>query len=207
MPRPVFRIQIKRVKEKTLSMYLTKKKRLFLQTTTTTTTTTSATTATTSATIIMASRDLTSAYLDRRATALKRRNALGSPNSNGIGGASLNGSRRKTNRLTAGGSMDDGDHSLMLMEVRVCCFVFVHEFLVCNRIESVDFRCHFSNTKQISWPWIAFYLVGVGFGNELSAATELINWSACLVLLTNKSISNNVYHDDIEIIIFTQQKF
>mmetsp|Transcript_12293 Transcript_12293/g.31046 ORF Transcript_12293/g.31046 Transcript_12293/m.31046 type:complete len:333 (-) Transcript_12293:48-1046(-) len=64
----------------------------------------------------MASRDLTSAYLDRRATALKRRNALGSPNSNGIGGASLNGGRRKTNRLTAGGSMDDGDHSLMLME-------------------------------------------------------------------------------------------
>ncbi len=85
----------------------------------------------------MASRDLTSAYLDRRATALKRRNALGSPNSNGIGGASLNGGRRKTNRLTAGGSMDDGDHSLMLMEVRVCFAVllFIHEFLV-DGIES-----------------------------------------------------------------------
>ena len=62
----------------------------------------------------MASRDLTNAYIDRRTTALKRRNALGSPTSNGLGGASLNGNKKRTNRLTAGGS---DDHSLMLMEV------------------------------------------------------------------------------------------
>ncbi len=63
----------------------------------------------------MASRDLTSAYIDRRTTALKRRNALGSPNG---GGSSLSGAKKRSNRLTAGGSRDDmGDHSLMLMEV------------------------------------------------------------------------------------------
>ena len=68
----------------------------------------------------MASRDLTSAYIDRRTTALKRRNALGSPN-----GSSLGGAKKRSNRLTAGRSRDDmGDHSLMLMEVsRVFDFV------------------------------------------------------------------------------------
>jgi len=66
----------------------------------------------------MASRDLTNTYFDRRATALKRRNALGSPNRSGMGEVSLNGNNKKSNRLTAGGSRtDDVDsHSLMLME-------------------------------------------------------------------------------------------
>jgi hypothetical protein len=68
----------------------------------------------------MASRDLTNTYFDRRATALKRRNALGSPTRNGLGEVSLNGNKKKSNRLTAGGSRTDDDdgHSLMLMEVR-----------------------------------------------------------------------------------------
>ena len=50
----------------------------------------------------MASRDLTNAFLERRATALKRRGP----------GMDSNGARQ---RLTAGGS-DEG-HSLSLMEV------------------------------------------------------------------------------------------
>lgn len=49
---------------------------------------------------------------------MKRRNALGSPNRNGMGEVSLNGKNKKSNRLTAGGTRtDDVDsHSLMLME-------------------------------------------------------------------------------------------
>jgi len=42
---------------------------------------------------------------------------LGSPTGNGVGGASLNGAKKRTNRITAGGSRDElDDHSLMLME-------------------------------------------------------------------------------------------
>ena len=64
----------------------------------------------------MASRDLTSAYFDRRTTAMKRRNALGSQSRNGMGDVSINSSKKKNNRLTAGGSDDDG-RSLILLEV------------------------------------------------------------------------------------------
>ena len=64
----------------------------------------------------MASRDLTSAYFDRRAAALKRRS----------GGGPLEAPSK--NRLTAGGS-DDG-HSLMLMEVRLC-WMLVALLLAC----------------------------------------------------------------------------
>lgn len=62
----------------------------------------------------MASRDLTSTYFDRRTTALKRRNALGSPTANGGGGSST--TSKRSNRLTAGGKSFADDHSLMLME-------------------------------------------------------------------------------------------
>ena len=81
----------------------------------------------------MASRDLTNTYFDRRATALKRRNALGSPNRSGMGEVSLNGNNKKSNRLTAGGSRtDDVDsHSLMLMEVRFAFAMFVVCVCVC----------------------------------------------------------------------------
>lgn len=51
--------------------------------------------------LTMASRDLTPAFLERRATALKRRNKE---------------AQKSKNRLTAGGS--DDIHSLRLMEVR-----------------------------------------------------------------------------------------
>ncbi|VEU38736.1 unnamed protein product [Pseudo-nitzschia multistriata] len=64
----------------------------------------------------MASRDLTNAYFDRRASALKRRNALGSPTSNGgIGDVGSTSKKKRGNRLTAGVHNDDS-HSLMLME-------------------------------------------------------------------------------------------
>jgi len=63
----------------------------------------------------MASRDLTSAYFDRRTTAMKRRNALGSQSRNGMGDVSMNSGKKKNNRLTAGGSDDDG-RSLILLE-------------------------------------------------------------------------------------------
>jgi hypothetical protein len=75
----------------------------------------------------MASRDLTSTYIERRNAALKRRSVGG-----GGGGTSTNGGgggigrgigmgkkSAVSPRLTAGGLVDGDDHSLMLMEVRL----------------------------------------------------------------------------------------
>ena len=59
----------------------------------------------------MASRDLTSSFIEKRTSFLKRRN--GHDNNSSL---MAGGSKNKSNRLTAGGS--DNGHSLMLMEVR-----------------------------------------------------------------------------------------
>ena len=98
----------------------------------------------------MASRDLTSAYIDRRTTALKRRNALGSSNGGGSSG------KKRSNRLTAGGSRDDmGDHSLMLMEVGLnlieflLCFAYLL-LCFCLKINSLNQFNIFLGTNRIA---------------------------------------------------------